>query len=106
MYYFIFILVTGGVNVSEPIAYNIFPLLYKVNLMISVGIFVIFAVFLMVMFYISSKLIGPLERLKKELKQIAEGDLTHRIKMREKDDCFFIGELVNQILDRMCKKGQ
>jgi len=100
MYYFIFSIITEGLGIPEPIAYNLFPVLNKINLMMALGLPVIFIGFLIAGNYISYKLIGPINRLKKDLQQIAEGDISHRIKMREGDDLLFIAELVNKILDR------
>ncbi len=100
MYYFMFMIVSQGMGARGPIAYNLFPLLQKVNLIMSGGLFFILIVFLMIGVYISQKLIGPVERIKKDLKQIADGDMNHRIRMRKSDDFAFIAESVNKILDR------
>jgi len=100
MYYFISVIATGGITTGESILNNLFPLLKKINLIMSVGLFLIFVVFLMIGCCISHGLIGPLSRLRKELKQITDGDMHHRIKTRKGDDLSFIAEAVNQILDK------
>ncbi len=101
MYYFIFKVVTEGAGVPEPIAYNLFPILRQVNLTMGIGLFVIFVMFLMIGLYVSHKLIGPIHRLRRELRQILEGDFNHRIKMRKGDDLLFVADSVNQLLDKM-----
>jgi len=100
MYSFIFIIVTEGMGVPESVGYNLFPVLQKINLMMSVGLFVIFVAFLMIGIYISNKLIGPVDRIKRDLKKIADGDGSVRLKMRKGDDLGFIADTINRILDK------
>ena len=103
MYYFIFVIVREGAGTPEPIAYNLFPVLRRLNLVMGAGLFIIFVIFLMIGYYISYKLMGPINRLKKELTEIRDGNMQHRIKMRKGDDLLFIGTLINQILDKMAR---
>lgn len=102
MYYFIFFIVNEGLGVPEPIGYNLFPVLKTVNLVMGLGLPFIFIVLLMTGLYMSNKLVGPIDRLKKELTQIAEGDTVHRVRLRSDDELKFMADLINRILD---KKG-
>ncbi|MFA4991448.1 MAG: HAMP domain-containing protein [Candidatus Omnitrophota bacterium] len=100
MYYFIFVIVNEGLGVPESIGYNLFPVLRTVNLVMGLGLPLIFIVLLMTGLYMSNKLIGPIDRLKKELTQIAEGDTARRVRLRSDDELKFMADLINRILDR------
>jgi methyl-accepting chemotaxis protein len=54
--------------------------------------------------WVSHKLAGPLYRLKKSTQAVAEGDLTHRVYLREKDEMGDLREDFNAMLESLHKK--
>ncbi|MBI1912396.1 MAG: methyl-accepting chemotaxis protein [Deltaproteobacteria bacterium] len=54
-----------------------------------------------VMLYASHKIAGPLYRFEKSLEEIGKGDLTHRFKLRDKDQMNTLAEKMNEFNSKM-----
>ena len=57
-----------------------------------------------VIIFISHKIAGPLFNFKKNLAEISRGDLTIRIRLREKDQCKALAEEINEMTSVMDAK--
>ena len=87
--------------VIENTALAVLPAVLYTNLitliLITVGTIV-------VTLFISHKIAGPLFRFEKELKRIAEGDLTTNIRLREKDQISDVAESLNRAVSALREK--
>jgi len=105
LYYLIFYLMAEQLGIPESIAYNILPVLRKINIILLCGMPII--VFLLILWglVISHRIAGPEYRLEKELEKIAQGDLSLRIKFRKKDELAGIARGINKVLDKIQGKS-
>ena len=102
MYYLIFTIMAEQLGIPESIAYNLFPVIKKINLILLMGLPPIFAMLLAWGVALSHRFVGPLERLKNEIEKIAHSaDYARRIKVRKGDDIMPIAGAINKLLDKI-----
>ncbi len=106
LYYAIFSLMAEQLGLPESIAYNITPVLNKINFTILVGFPVITTALLFWGLLISHRIAGPMYRLEQDLDKIAKGDLSLRIRLRRKDEVGSIAEVINKVLDKIEAKSK
>lgn len=104
LYYLVFYLMAEQLGIPESIAYNITPVLNKINLILLLGFPAVSALILFWGVLISHRIAGPVYRLEKDLERIANGDLSLRIKLRKKDELGSIAAGINRVLDRITEK--
>ncbi|MBU3958812.1 MAG: HAMP domain-containing protein [Candidatus Omnitrophica bacterium] len=104
LYYLIFYMMAEQLGIPESIAYNIVPVVTKINLILLFGLPIISIGILFWGVLISHRIAGPLYRLEKELDKIAKGDFSLRLKIRSKDELGSIVKGVNKILDKIEEK--
>lgn len=102
LYYLIFTIMAEQLGIPEYIAYNLSPVIDKINVMLLVGVPPLILILILWGIVLSHKFAGPLERLEKELKRILEhGDYKTRVHLRKSDDIKPIADEINRILDRL-----
>jgi len=100
LYYLIFYLMAEQLGIPESIAYNITPVLNKINLILLLGLPGIIIALLFWGLLISHRIAGPVYRLEKELDKISKGNFSLRIKFRKKDELASVAEGINKVLDK------
>jgi membrane-anchored glycerophosphoryl diester phosphodiesterase (GDPDase) len=107
LYYLIFNVMAEQIGIPEYVAYNLFPVVNKINLILILGVPPLFALLIWWGIILSHRFAGPVERLESELKRMSEcGDYSCRIKMRKHDDMRPIADAINRLLERLDgKKG-
>ena len=102
LYYLAFTLMAAQLGIPEYIAYNLFPVIKKINLILLFGVPPLIILIILWGIILSHRFAGPMERLEKELKKITEhGDYKHRIRLRKHDDMKPIAEAINKLLDKI-----
>ena len=102
LYYLIFTIMAEQLGIPEYIAYNLSPVIDKINTMLLIGVPPLFLILILWGIVLSHKFAGPLERLEKELKRILEhGDYKSRVHLRKNDDIKPLADEINRILDRL-----
>jgi len=104
LYYLLFQIMADQLAIPESIAYNLFPVVERINFLLLVGIPPIVVLLFIWGVVLSHKLIGPLERLENDLRQISDGDYSIRISIRKDDDLRPIADVINRIIDKLEKK--
>lgn len=105
LYYLIFTVMAEQIGIPEYIAYNMFPVIKKINFILLVGLPPIFLALIIWGIILSHRFAGPLERLESDLKKILEtSDHKKRIKLRKNDDVKPIADEINKILDKLERK--
>jgi methyl-accepting chemotaxis protein len=105
LYYLVFTLLAEQLGIPESIAYNLFPVIEKINIILLIGIPPIVVVLLLWGIFLSHKFLGPLERLEREIHRIAESrDCTKRLRVRRSDAIKPIADAINRLLDSVEKK--
>ena len=104
LYYILFQVMAEQLAIPESIAYNLIPVLQRVNLILIIGMPPIILLLLWWGVVLTHKLIGPLERLEEGLRKISKGDYFMRVKIRKDDDLKPIADVINDIVEKLEKK--
>jgi len=104
LYYLIFQVMAEQLAIPESIAYNLIPVLHKINFLLLIGLPPIVILLFIWGVVLTHRLIGPLNRLENDLKEISEGDYSVRLKMRKDDDLRPIADTINKIIHKLEKK--
>ena len=106
LYYLIFTLVAEQLGIPESIAYNLFPVIKQINMILLIGIPPIVIFLLLWGIFLSHKFIGPLARIEREIMKISDsGDSSKRIRVRRNDAIKSIADAINKLLDAVGKKA-
>ncbi len=107
LYYLIFTLVAEQLGIPESIAYNLFPVVKKINAILTIGLPPLFLLLIWWGTVLSHRFAGPLQRIEKELHKITHsGDYSHRIRLRKNDDVKPIADAINKLLDSVHRKAK
>ena len=87
----------------EAIMANLVPVIERVNMLLAVSLPVLAVLVLWFALIVSHRFAGPIERLERELDRILDGDYSHRIDMRKKDDLKGVGKRINALLNKFQK---
>lgn len=105
LYYLIFKIMAEQLGVPEYIAYNLFPVINKINLILLIGVPPLLIVLIVWGIVLSHQFAGPMERLEKDLHRIVDhGEYNRRIKVRKNDDMAPIVAAINRILEKLEEK--
>ena len=85
----------------ESVGYNLYPIIMQTNLNIALGFIPLFLLLLTWGIILTHRLVGPLERLQREIDSMTKsGDFKARIGVRRRD---YIKPLVDSINRLLCK---
>lgn len=102
LYYLIFTIMAEQLGIPEYIAYNLGPVVNKINMILLIGLPILFILLIMWGIIVSHRFAGPMERVEKELKRITEhGDYKTRLRLRKHDDMRPIADAINKLLDKL-----
>lgn len=102
LYYVIFTLIAERLGIPESIAYNLFPVIRQINMILLVGVPPLFLMLLAWGIMLSHRFVGPIQRLEKELENITKsGDYSGRISVRKNDEIRPIADAINKMLDKV-----
>jgi methyl-accepting chemotaxis protein len=104
LYYFIFQIMAEQLGIPEAIAFNLVPVVEKINSLLLITMPPLFILFFLLAALVTNRLIGPLARLEDDLQKISEGDYSVRLSLRKDDDLRPIADAVNTIIDKIEKK--
>lgn len=104
LYYLIFQIMAEQLAIPESIAYNLIPVLEKINFLLIVGIPPIVILLFVWGVILTHRLLGPLRRLEEDLKKISNGDYSVRLKIRKDDDLHPLAKAINKIIDKLERK--
>ena len=107
LYYLIFTVMAEQLGIPESIAYNLFPVVKKINTVLVIGLPPLFLLLIWWGVVLSHRIAGPLQRIEKELSKITNShDFSHRINLRKNDDVKPVADAINKLLDSLHKKGK
>lgn len=105
LYYLIFKIMAEQLGIPEYIAYNLFPVINKINLILLIGVPPLFVLLILWGIVLSHRFAGPMERVEKELHRIMDhADYNRRVRVRSHDDMRPIAEAINRLLDKIEEK--
>lgn len=100
LYYLIFNLLAWHIGIPEIIAYNLIPVLRKINLIILLSLPVIFLLIWLMAMELSHRISGPLFRLERELEERIAGKSQGHISLRPKDELKTLVDKINKLLNK------
>ena len=101
LYYLIFSITAAELGIPEIIAYNIIPAAKKVTKILAALAPVSIIVILIFAHKITHKIIGPFNRIVKELDESIEGRRQGPIVIRKNDRFWPLVEKINKLLDKV-----
>ena len=102
LYYLVFTVMAEQLGIPESIAYNLLPVIKKINFILLVGVPPIFLAIIAWGIFLSHRFSGPFERFEKEIKHITEGGHYHkRLHLRKHDDLQPIASEINKMLEKI-----
>lgn len=104
LYYVIFDLMAEQLGIPEIVAYHLLPVVKKVNIVLLVSLPMIFLILLSIGVTLTRRLVGPIERLERELKEIVSGNPPKRLTVRKNDILKPLIDNINILLGRIVNK--
>jgi hypothetical protein len=104
LFYLIFNVMATQLGIPEAIAYNIIPAAKKVTAIILISAPLTISIMLYLSYKITHRLLGPFDRIIKELDGCIEGQKQGPIIIRKADKCYQCVKRINILLDKL-KKG-
>lgn len=99
LYYLIFNMLAWQIGIPEIIAYNLLPVIRKVNLIILISLPIILFVLWKIALEFSNRIAGPVYRIEKELESRISGIQHGPIKIRRKDELLTLVDKINRLLE-------
>ena len=107
LYYLIFTIMAEQLGIPESIAYNLFPVVKKINVALAIGLPPLFLLLIWWGTVLSHRIAGPFQRIEKELNKITQShDFSHRIHLRKSDDVKPVADAINKLLDSLHGKAK
>jgi methyl-accepting chemotaxis protein len=107
LYYLIFTIMAEQLGIPESIAYNLLPVVNKINTILAIGLPPLFLLLIWWGAVLSHRFAGPLDRLAKELHKISHShDFSAKIHLRRNDDVKPLADAINKLLDSIHRKGK
>ena len=100
LYYLIFNLLAWQIGIPEEIAYNLIPVVRKINLIILISLPIIFLLIWVIALELSHRISGPLFRLERELEERIAGKGHGHIRLRPKDELKALVDKLNKLLNK------
>ncbi|MDD5503953.1 MAG: hypothetical protein PHV77_01395 [Candidatus Omnitrophica bacterium] len=100
LYYLIFNMLAWQMGIPEMVAYNLIPVVRKVNIILLVSLPVVLIVIWFVALELSHRIAGPIYRLEKELDSMISGKSQGPIKLRPRDELKALADKINKLVGR------
>ncbi|MFH0771789.1 MAG: hypothetical protein V1933_04145 [Candidatus Omnitrophota bacterium] len=98
LYYLIFNMLAWQLGIPEAVAYNLLPVVRKLNLILLVALPITLFVIWIIALELSHRITGPLFRLEKELDDRISGKTHGHIKVRKRDEFRAIVDRINKLI--------
>jgi signal transduction histidine kinase len=100
-YYMVFTLIAEEIAIPEYVALMLFPALKRVNIILLIGVPIVFVLLWCWGLILSHRLAGPVERLTRELDEIVRGDYRKRLQVRKDDELKGVVGNINKLLEKI-----
>jgi len=103
LYYVIFMIMADQIVLPDIIARDLMPVIQRINVLLAIGLPIVFAVIGAWAFILSYRFIAPLERLEEDLQKIDEGDYSVRLEVQDDHDLKPVADIINDLVDKLDK---
>jgi nitrogen fixation/metabolism regulation signal transduction histidine kinase len=100
LYYLVFNLLAYQMGIPEFIAYNLLPVVHKVNLIIFIAVPISLFLIWLVAIDLSNRIAGPIYRMERELNARLTGEKSGPISVRKKDEIRPLVEKINKLIQK------
>lgn len=104
LYYFIFKVLAEQIALPDYIARDLLPVVYQINVILAIGLPIVFVVMITWAVILSYRFVAPLERLEEDIKLIDEGDYSVRLQVNKDHDLKPIADVINDLVDKLSRK--
>lgn len=104
LFYLIFNITADAVGIPESIVYNIIPAAKRVVLIVSLAAPLVIAVILAAVHKVTHQIVGPFDRIIRELDECLQGSKKDRILLRKNDKFWPLVNRINDLLDKLREK--
>jgi len=101
LFYLIFYITTEQLGIPEAIAYNVLPAAQRVTSILLVILPVVILLILAFSFKLTHRLVGPFDRIVRELDEFIQGEKSDTIHIRENDKFRPLVDRINILLKRL-----
>lgn len=101
LYYLIFGITSMQMIIPEAIAYNIIPAAKTVSTILLVATPAVIIVILFFAYRITHTIVGPFDRIVREIDEVATGKKEGHIIIRKKDKFWPLVEAINKLIDKI-----
>lgn len=101
LYYLIFNITAEEFSIPEAIAYHLIPAARRVIIILLFAAPVSLLAILTLAYKLTHKIVGPFDRVVKELNQCVEGNKRDHITIRKNDKFFPLVKSINKLLDKI-----
>jgi len=98
LYYLIFNTLAWQMVIPESIAYNLIPVLQRVNIILAISIPIVLIILWLIALELSHRVAGPVYRIEKELEDRISGEKQGPIKLRKNDEFQSLADKINQFI--------
>lgn len=98
LYFVIFRLMAEQFALPEGIYIMLMPVFYKINVLLMIGMPILFVVIFFWGLIVSHRFAGPIERMERDLDEVISGNLEKTIELRKNDDLTGVAERINRII--------
>ena len=98
LYYLIFTMAALQMAIPELIAYNLMPVLHKVNLIIGIAVPLLLLSIWLIALEVSHRIVGPVFRMERELDERIAGTKSGPINLRKNDEFKALAEKINKLI--------
>ncbi|MBU1083707.1 MAG: HAMP domain-containing protein [Candidatus Omnitrophota bacterium] len=101
LYFFIFTVMAEQLVLPDIIARDLMPVIQSINVILVIGLPIVFFVLLTWAVILSYRFVAPLERLEEDIKLIDEGDYSVRLKINRDHDLAPIAGVINDLVAQL-----
>ncbi len=92
------------IALPDVIARDLIPVIQRINVLLAIGLPVVFLAISAWAMMLSYRFIAPLERLEEDLAKIDEGDYSVRLEVQEDHDLKPVADIINDLVEKLDKK--
>jgi signal transduction histidine kinase len=101
LYYFIFTVMAEQIGLPDVVARDLVPVIQRINVILAIGLPVVFLLLLTWAVILSYRFVAPLERLEEDIKRIDEGDYSVRLQINEDHDLSPVAGFINDLVEKL-----
>ena len=101
LYYLILNVLADHIALPDIIARDLVPVINRINIILMIGLPMLFVCMLTWAVVLSFKFVAPLERLEEDIKKIDEGDYSVRLEINKDHDLSPIAGIINGLVDKL-----